>query len=245
MKRKPYFPRIISERPEWFHNFATQLPQANTVLGLDPAVVSARVADALYCEYVCGPWLTWARDCGPAATAAVDTLFEGSGAGNYALPVFNPPPLPPGDPAATPPIPATVAVPAGALRRIQDFVVQIKREGTYTEELGKTLGIVGEADSVEKEVPEFTLKVERADGGACECVRISFKKYGYVGVAIWSQRDPDEWEKLGLDYFTPYLDQRPLKVPGQPEVRKYRLQFVGEEGPTGPFTPIQSVTVSA
>lgn len=243
MTRKPYFPKRISERPEWFHQFATQLPQANTVLGLPAPDITARVADALFCEYLCGPWLSSIRDAGPAATAAVETLFSGDSAGNFAVPVFTPPPLPPGDAAATPPIPATVPVPAGALRRIQDFVGVIKRSPNYNEEIGHQLGIIGEEDTVEPEVPEFTLKLERGTG--CECVRVNFKKYGYLGVTVWSRRGGGAWEQLGIDYMTPYLDERPLLVPGQAEGRDYRLQFVGRDGPTGPFTPVQSVTVAA
>ena len=244
MKRNPYFPRLIAERPEWFYNFATQLPQANTVLSLDAAVVSARAADALFCAYLCGDWLTWARDCGPVATAAVETLFDGQTVGDYLPPVFNPPPLPPGDATATPPIPATEPVPAGALRRIQDFVAIIKRSPGYTEDIGLQLGIIGSEDSAVKDMPEFTLKVER--GAGCECVRVVFKKFGRQGVVVWCRRGAaGDWEQLGVDFTSPYLDERPLLVAGQPEVREYRLQFFVDDGPSGPVTPVQSVTVAA
>jgi len=243
MKRKPYFPDRNSERPEWFHNFATQLPQANTVLNLDAAVVSARVADALYCEYLCGPWLTWVRECGPTATAAVETLFNAQSAGDYLPPVFNPPALPQGDAAATPPVPATVPVPAGALRRIQDFVAILKRSPGYTDDIGQQLAIIGPQDSAVKDMPEFTLKVER--GGGCECVRVVFKKFGRQGVVVASRRGGGDWEQLGVDFNSPYMDERPLLVPGQPEVREYRLQFYVDDSPSGPVTPVQSVTVAA
>jgi len=49
---------------------------------------------------------------------------------------------------------------------------------------------------------------------------------------------------LGIDLNSPYLDERALLVAGQPEVRDYRLQFYDDDGPTGDFTPIQSVTVT-
>ncbi len=43
---------------------------------------------------------------------------------------------------------------------------------------------------------------------------------------------------------SPYLDERPLLVPGQPEQREYRLQPSGDHGPVGGFTDIVTVSVS-
>jgi len=40
------------------------------------------------------------------------------------------------------------------------------------------------------------------------------------------------------------MDERPLLVAGQPEVREYRLQYYDDAGPAGDFTPVQSVTVT-
>jgi len=94
MRRKHYFPYRVSERPAWFHNLATQLLVVNPVLGVDTTTLNARVADALYCEYLCGPWLTWARGNGETATAAVETLYRGEGGGAFDPPVSPPPPLP-------------------------------------------------------------------------------------------------------------------------------------------------------
>ncbi len=243
MKRKRYFPDLVAERPEWFGNLANELPQANTILGMDAADVAARVADARYCEYLCGDWLTWIRECGPAATAAVETLFYGTSPGDYLAPVFTPPMMSLGDATATPPIPATVPVPAGALRRIQDFVKEIKSKPAYTNDLGLQLGIVGEEDSAEHPVPKFSLKLE--DGaGDCQCVRIRFKKFGRQGVVVWSRRGGGAWEKLGIDLNSPYVDQRPLLTPGTPEVRDYRLQFYDDDAAIGDFSPTQSATVA-
>lgn len=242
MKRKSYFPDNIAERPEWFHQLATQLLVVNPVLGVDATTLNARVADALYCEYLCGPWLKWARDNGKAATAAVKTLYRGETAGAFEPPVFTPPPLPPGDATATPPLPATVAVPAGALLRLFDFIATIKRMPACTEDMCQQLGIIGEEDAAEHEWPDFSLAVE--DGsGACQCVRVNFKKFGHEGVVIWSRRGAGDWEKLDKDTRTPFMDERPLLVPGQPEVRQYRLQFFDDDE-TGNFTPVQSATVA-
>lgn len=244
MSRKPFFPEHISERPEWFHHLATQLLVVNPVLGVDPTILNARVADALYCEYLCGPWLTWSRECGKAATAAIKTLFRGESEGAFAPPVFTPPPLPGALPDAEPPLPATVAVPAGALLRLLDFIATIKRLTTYTADIGHQLGIIGEEDTTEREAPEFKISVESRAGNV-DSVRLSFKKFGHRGVEIWSRRAGGAWEKLGVDFASPYLDERPLLVPGQPEVREYQMHFFDDDGPAGPATPPQSVTVKS
>ena len=111
-----------------------------------------------------------------------------------------------------------------------------------TEDVCQQLGIIGSEDAAEHEWPDFSLAVE--DGaGSCQCVRVNFKKYGHEGVVIWSRRGAGAWEKLDKDTRTPFMDERPLLVPGQPEVREYRLQFFDDDV-TGNFTPVQSATVS-
>ena len=232
MKRQPYFPRTVAARPEWFGNYATQLPIANVTLALPAADLTASVNDARFCEYSSGIYLTKAREFGPAMTASLDELFDGTSAAPFVLPLFTVPALPAG----------VTAVTAGALRRIFAFVQMIKASPNYTEAIGLQLGIVGSEDASENPLPTFTLKVERGEG--CECVKVIFKKYGRQGVVIWSKRGNGGWEMLAIDLSSPYLDERPLLVPGQPEVREYRLQYYDDAAPTGEFTPVQSVTVT-
>lgn len=232
MKRQPYFPRTLAQRPEWFANYAIQLPIVNTTLSLPAPSVTASVADARYCEYASGVWLTATREFGPTATAALEQLYDGAGAAPYAMPAFTAPALPAG----------VTAVPPGALRRIFAFVQTIKAAPAYTEALGLQLGVVGQEDSSEHPLPEFTLKVERGEG--CECVRLNFRKFGRQGVVIYSRRGGGAWEQLGIDLTTPYLDERPLLNPAQPEVREYRLQYFDGDQATGDFTEVQSATLA-
>jgi len=232
MKRQPYFPRLVSERPDWFANFATQLPIANTTLALPAPDVTASVNDARFCHYSCGAWLTGAREFGPAATAAIDGLFNGTGTDPFVLPPFTVPALPAGVTAVLP----------GALTRISNFVQTIKASPNYAEAIGLQLGIVGQEDAAQNPLPTFTLVVERS--GGCECVKIVFKKYGRQGVIIFSRRGGGAWEMLAIDLASPYNDERPLLAAGQPEVREYKLQFYDDAAPVGDFTPVQSVTVT-
>lgn len=232
MKRQPYFPRTVAERPEWFGTYAVQLPIANATLALPAPAVTANVADARYCEYACGIWLAAAREFGPAATGAIEELLGGPGGAAFVLPVFTVPALPAG----------VVAVPSGALSRIANFVQMIKASPNYTEAIGLQLGIVGPEDATENPLPTFTVSVERGSG--CECVKIVFKKYGRQGVVIHSKRGGGAWEMLAIDLASPYLDERPLLAAGQPEVREYRLQYYDDAAPVGGFTDVTSVTVT-
>lgn len=234
MKRQPYLPRTVAERTEWFANFAAQLPIANAVLGMPADDVTAIVNDARFCEYANGIYLTKVREFGPAYTEALDVLFDGPGGDPFVLPVFTVPALPAG----------VTAVPSGALRRITTFVQAIKSNPKYTEAIGLQLGIVGQEDATEHPLPEFSLKVERGGSGSCECVKVTFKKYGRQGVVIYSRRGGGAWEMLAIDLASPYLDERPLLAAGVPEVREYRLQFYDDAAPTGGFTEVASVTVT-
>ena len=232
MRRQPYFPKAIADRPEWFHKYATELPIANAVLGLAAPDVAASVADAKFLEYASGPWLTATRDFGPTCTSALEELYSGGGGAAFVLPAFTVPALPAG----------VVAVPAGALDRIFGYVQGIKGHPNYTEAIGLQLGIVGAEASAENPVPTFTLKVERGD--TSEVVRVVFRKYGRPGVAIYGRRGGGAWELLAIDLNSPYLDERPLLVPAQPETRDYRLQYFEADAPVGDFTAIASVSVA-
>jgi hypothetical protein len=62
MKRQPYFLRLIGLRPEWFNNFATQLPIANDTLALPAGDVTTFVNEARFNGHASGSWLTGARE---------------------------------------------------------------------------------------------------------------------------------------------------------------------------------------
>jgi len=232
MKRKPYFPRLISQRSDWFHNYATQLPIANVILAMAADNVINTVKDARFGEYGCGAWLTSTREFGPAATASIEGLLNTAANDPFVLPSLTVPALPAG----------VVAVAPGLLKRIFLFVQAIKANPNYTEAIGLQLGIVGQEDAAEHALAEFFLKVERS--GGCECVKIVFKKFGRQGVVIYCKRGGGAWEMLAIDLSSPYLDERPLLVAGTPEIREYKLQFYDDAAAVGDFTDVSSVTVA-
>ncbi|MBL9117862.1 MAG: hypothetical protein JNJ83_22830 [Verrucomicrobiaceae bacterium] len=233
MKRQHYYPRAHSARPEWHLNFATKLPGYAAALPLDTEDVNQGVADNLTLAYGQGTWLTNVRDFAPACTASLRELEDGAGNSAFVFPVFT---------APTPPtLPVGITVKPGALQRIYRLVQDIKSKPGYTEAMGIDLGIVGPEDTVEITVPEFSMKLEQGTG--CQCVRLSFKKHGWYAVAIYSRRGDGDWVLLGIDSESPYLDERPLLVPSQPEVREYRMRYWEGGTEQGDWTAVQSITV--
>ena len=241
MKRQKYYPSSQDQEPEWLENFVATLPGVAAQLTLTAAQVEAAVADARWLIYVIGGWVGVARTFPEAATAAAKEARAGVGSAPLVLPVLTLPPLPAGDPTATPPIPPVVPMPPGALDRIFRLVKDIKNKIGYTPTIGADLRIVG-GEQVVPDMPKFSVKAIQGTG--CECVQITYYKYGRAGVYIESRRGAGAWEFLAISSESPYLDERPLLVPGVPEVREYRIRFYDKSQPTGPWTAVEKVTVS-
>lgn len=182
--------------------------------------------------YALGPWLTDVRDFSPAATAGVDFVLYGTGTLVAELPPFTAPAADDG----------TVALLPGALTRIFSQAAKVKLAPGFTESIGMNLGILGGEDTMPQASPKMTLKVETGTG--CQCVRLSFSKYGHQGVYMESRVAGGAWEFLGIDTESPYMDDRPLKVAGVPEVREYRMRFWDKGLPNGPWTDVGTVTVA-
>ena len=76
--------------------------------------------------------------------------------------------------------------------------------------------------------PQFTVEVL---GGL---ITLKFKKKGVDGVAIYGRLcGALGWTKLGTDTSSPYIDGRPLAVPGEPEFREYMLRGMIDDDEIG------------
>lgn len=230
MKRQNYFPSRIADQVLWLDNFANRLPDYASALGLTTPEVNNNVDDAKWASYVLGTWITAARGFARSATDTVNGVLNGSGSSAVTLPTFTPPALPSGVTAQFP----------GVLTRIYGFVSQIKRANGYTDSIGTDLGVVG------PEVTEKPLKFSAIleQGPDCQCVRLAFFKYTHTGVYIETKRGTGDWEHLGIDTESPYMDERPLAVAGVPEIRAYRMRFWDKGVANGDWTDVATVTVS-
>ena len=232
-----------AQQPEWLTTFAIKLLERGAEVPLATTIIAAAVADALYLAHAIGLWLTAVRDFGPNGTAALEVLAGGSGNAPFALPGFTAPPLP----AASAPLPAVVPVTPGALDRIFKLVQVIKSSTGYTNDIGLALGVVGSASPVPgpADKPSPVVKVEAgATNTDPQRARITYKKHGHMGAAVYGHRGSGAGalEFLGVNTTGVFLDERPLLVAGQPEVRQYELRFWDKGAEVG--EPSDTVTVT-
>jgi hypothetical protein len=100
---------------------------------------------------------------------------------------------------------------------------KFKLSTSYTEAKGKRLGIEG--------VDSTTLLTEPTLTGTAKAngrVELDFPKGKSKGVNLYTKRGTETTLTfLARDTEAPYVDTRPLLVPGQPEQRTYRAIYVG------------------
>lgn len=232
MTRQDYYPVAIPEQVLWLRHFADTLPQYIGVLALEESRMLDGIADARWLAYVVGPWRTELRRFAPAGTAAIELAQTGADPDvPLELPLYQLPPLPAG----------VVPRPAGALKRLFKLVRNLKVVKGYTEGVGRHLGILPRHDSASHTVPTFKIKV--LPGSPHQSVAIRSSKHGHDGVLIQSRRGGGDWEDLAISMKHLYEDKRPLLVPGQPELRDYRLRFWDGGKPNGDWTDVITVTV--
>ena len=103
----------------------------------------------------------------------------------------------------------------------KDLRLQIKKMKTasgYTEAIGTALQVIGEDGAIDYSTYKPTISCVVMPGR----VRIDFVKDGLDGVYIYARHKGETtWTKLALDTYSPYEDNRPLTVVGQPEHREY------------------------
>ena len=219
-------------------NLAAKLPGYGPGLGLLTAQINNSVADNLTLAYGLGEWIGAVRELGPAATANLRVLENGTGGDPFAFTTFaapTPPTLPAG---ADPVLP-------GALRRVFNLVQVIKSLPGYTEAIGLDLGIVGSEVAPpppgQIDPPELTAMV--IPGNANQYVRLKFYKRGHEYAVIESRRGGGAWEQIAQSNKSPFVDERALLVPGQAEVREYRARFWDGGEPSSDWCNVLTVTV--
>lgn len=230
MIRQRWFPSRIASQIPWYHNFADKVVGISTTLGLEDVPAEGVKADALWMAYVLGSWLADVRAFTLSATAGVELMESGTGAG--LLPVFTAPALPAG----------TLVKPPGSVTRILAYVQTLKATPGFTDVMAADLGVIGAENTEDHPSPTFKLIV--GQGAGCQCVEIPFTKFTHEGVVIESRRGAGAWEQIAITTARTYVDERPLAVAGQPEVREYRLRYWDKGLANGPWSEVQKATVA-
>ena len=71
-----------------------------------------------------------------------------------------------------------------------------------------------------------------------------WNKGGWTAVKVQSRlAGTNNWLDLGTDYFSPFVDVRPLTAPNTPEVREYRACYMDKDTPTNVWSDVLVVTV--
>ena len=114
-----------------------------------------------------------------------------------------------------------------------------KAEG-YTDTIGKNLGIIGTA-AITHTAPPVLMQGAIAQNSA----ELLFNLYEHDGMWIESQRQGETaFGFLATDTASPYVDNRPVKTPGQAEWRDYRACWWDSDKATLDFGPVLRVLVN-
>ena len=226
MSKSPWLPYREDELLPWFNNFNTKLPSYTTVLDLSAGDVTSVADDAAM--------LVFAIDGVAIHKAEQKEWVDFKDLELYGSPAL-PSPAVPMEPVLVSP---TLVAP-GIIGRVRALVARIKAHPNYTEVIGEDLGIIGaESPATGTIKPEGqALALPKHE------VRISFVKSGHEGVDVESQRAAEtDWSYLAFDGYSPYVDNRPPLVGGQPEQRRYRLRYRDKDTPVGEYSDIFVVT---
>ena len=239
MRRDNFYPRRVSDRPEWHNNFAAKLLLRGPGLGLTSDQIDNGVADNLTLGYALGDWKTNLYEIGPAGTASITILESGTGTAAFVFPTYSAPPPPTLPAGADPVLP-------GALDRTFNLVQIIKLCSPYNLTIGLEMRIVGSeaASPPPGEAPPPRIKVSVVQGDGHQNGLIKFFKDRHTGIWLECRRGAGDWEFVASSDKSPIIDDRPLLVAGQAEVREYRARFWDNGKPNGAWCDVAKVTVS-
>lgn len=223
-------PSSETEQIPWLTNFGSKFANYAGTLGFTPAEVTSAQLDIGYLIYLLNVRLPHVRQTLAATVEYKNFIKEGEA--SAPLPATLPGTLAPPD------YPAPVL--PGALTRIKKLVQNIKTRPGYTETIGQDLGIIAVDASASPEVP--TLSLTNSTVGT---VTLAWNKAGWTGVKIQSRTGNGNWQDLGVDLYSPYVDSRPLSVANQPEKREYRASYLDGDVAMTRFSQVLEVTVKA
>jgi hypothetical protein len=124
------------------------------------------------------------------------------------------------------------------IRMIRNVATCAKRSATPAPNIVGRMQLVCKPVEVDKTVvaPDITAAVYP------EFVEVAFNKKLLTPVDLYCRRGgSEEWEYIDKVFRSPYKDERPLKVPGQPEWREYKAVYAEDQGTIGQFSNIVRV----
>jgi hypothetical protein len=211
-------------------NFKQKLPTYATLFGLTVAQTDAVAADADYLSYVVlrangvpGFAQDWTK---------LKNIVRVGGDGTIIPPFPSPPDVS---------MPPAITIQPNVEGRFRTLVGQLKAHNNYSKAIGEDLLI----EAVDTEFDAENYKPEGSAKAVLNVVTVKFSKKGVDGQAIYSKvtsgvsalpptpgsgsptpASLSQYSKIAIDFHSPYVDNRPLAVAGQPELREYYLRGV-------------------
>ena len=224
MAKSSYLPRTDKDRAVWLNNFSSKFAQVATGLGFPPADVTSTNNDAAMFVYLINQVELY--------TTAKEQRVD------YKNLIKEGPLGTPGGPLPVAPAAGTVptVVAPGIFARISQLVPRIKNSVTYTEAIGKDLGIIGSQQTFDPALMKPVLKLAMMGGQ----VEVQWMKSEADSLRIESDKGSG-WQLLAVDTMPHYTDTTPITGPA---VWKYRAMYQIADELVGQWSDVASITVS-
>ena len=134
--------------------------------------------------------------------------------------------------------PTSPAPRPGVLPRLRAAMARMMEQPGYRGGLKLAAHLERSSRAPSEQPPEF--RVAERLGVAV----VKFRKAGHQGVIVECRRGAETaFTRVAVRTRSPFKDERPVLVPGQPELRTYRLQFFDADEPVGQLSALQEVVL--
>lgn len=224
MAKSNYVPRSDKDKVVWLNNFASKFAQVATGLGFTAADVTSVSNDAAMFSYLINQVEVY--------TTAKEQRVD------YKNLIKDGPLGKPG--GALPVAPAAGTVPTvvqpGIFARIAQLVPRIKNSATYTEAVGKDLGIIGAEQPFDPATMKPVIKLAMMGGQ----VEVQWVKSEADAIRIETDKGSG-WQLLSIDTVPHYTDTTPITGPA---LWKYRAMYLIADELVGQWSDVASITVA-
>ena len=224
MSKNRYLPQSDKDRAVWLNNFSGKLGGYATLLGLSAAEVASAVADALMFVYLLNlvEIFTTAKEQRVNYKNLIKDGPIGTPAGAF--------------PAAPSVAAAPAAVAPGIFPRVGQLVQRIKNSASYTEAIGKDLGIIGADVAFDSAIMKPVLKLVPKGGQ----VEVQWTKGDADALYIETDKGTGTWAFLSVDTVPHYTDTTPIAGHA---TWKYRAIYLMADERVGQWSDVASIAV--
>ena len=224
MSKAGYLPRAEKDRLVWFNNFSDKFSKSAIGLGFTAADVASVFNDAAMFSFLI--------TCVEIYTTAKEQCVD------YKNLIGKGPIGATGGPVPPPPSMSTMPteVAPGIFPRLSKLVDRIKVSPTYTEAIGKDLGIIGAEQTVDTDNMKPVLKLVIKGGQ----VEVQWTKGDADSIRIESDKGTG-WQFLAIDSVPHYTDTTPITAAA---TWKYRAMYIVADELVGQWSDVASVAVA-